>query len=318
MDASGLREAFIAVALGAAFLYAFFRAVQTQWPASYFGATDTTSYAITRSPFRYTAYRLGPLFVVCLFIAVTLERRDGYALGAALSLSVTHAASTNGYALVESSRRAGLRRHRIPVSLVKAFVLVGLLVIGYSAYLTRGVLESVVPPLSEMTAALWTALLAGIAGAYIGRLSEHGGASSSELVEKSRAEVPAHLRELMASEAASAGVDPWLGLAVMAVENLQRPPWFRRLEKLKAKISGPGTYGIMQVRADNWIDDEESIRRAVAGPLKGVVIPSSELYEEQVNALRDFALAYNPDPTYVELLQDAYANEELRALKAEY
>lgn len=299
-----LREAAIAAVLAMSFLYVFFQAVRTEWPGSYFGPSDVTSYAVTASPLRYAGYRLLPLFTVCLFVAVTLERRDGYAIQTCLGIALTHAALTNGRALGRWARSGPLVRHRVPIALVRAVVFVGLVVVGYVAFLARGVLSSVVPPLDQLTSALWTAILAGVLGVYITNQSRHGGGDQFELVDRSAAQLDGGLKDLMVKVASANDADPNLGLAVMAVENLQRPPWFRQLERVKSLFVPSGTYGVMQVSADSWISDEESVRRAVETYLKGIHVPDD--YEGQDNLLRGFAESYNPDPIYFELLQAAY------------
>lgn len=303
-----LREAAIAAALATGFLYVFFQAVRTEWPGSYFGPTDVTSYSVTASPLRYAAYRLLPLFTVCLFVAVTLERRDGYAIQTSLAIAITHASLTNGRALGRWALSGPLARHRVPIALVRGAVFVGLVLVGYVAFLARGALSSVVPPLDQLTSALWTAVLAGVLGVYITNRSQHGGSDQFELVNRSIAQLDGELRNLMVELASANDADPSLGLAVMAVENLQRPRWFRRLERVKSLFIASGTYGIMQVSADHWISDEESIRRAVETYLKGIHVPDD--YELQNHVLSSFAQSYNPDPVYVELLQSAYFSVE--------
>lgn len=311
MNIDALRDATLAVALGISFLHVFFRAVRTDWPGSYFGPTDVTAYAITASPVRYALYRLSPLFVVGLFVAVTLERRDGYAVGTVLVLSAMHALMTNGLALGRWAFSGSLRRHRLPITLVRAIVFVLLLGTGLAAYLTRNLLESVVPPLEDLVSALWTAVLAGVLGVYITRVSAHGGDSSDELTERSFRQIDPSLKRLMRDQSAKHGTDPTLGLAVMAVENLQRPAWFRRIERIKSFVQPAGTYGIMQVSADHWIDDEESVRQAVQTYLRGVHVPAD--YAERHQTLEDFARKYNPDPVYIDLLQSAVFSIEDQA-----
>lgn len=58
--ATSIRPEVLSVILGVGFLYVFYRAIQLQWPESYFGATDLSAYAIATSPIRYVAFRFAP------------------------------------------------------------------------------------------------------------------------------------------------------------------------------------------------------------------------------------------------------------------
>ena len=50
---------------------------------------------------------------------------------------------------------------------------------------------------------------------------------------------------------------------MILVESIQRPRWFRCLERLKGLIFRKGTYGLMQVKSPSPIGDRASIDRAL-------------------------------------------------------
>jgi hypothetical protein len=131
-----------------------------------------------------------------------------------------------------------------------------------------------------------------------------GGVSEYELATFGVRAVPRPLWDLAKRTADNAGADASLALAVMVVENLQRPPWFRRLERLKGFIFKRGTYGIMQVAAPQPITDEESIIRAVRERLTGVSV-RSQSGEVDWDLLDAFARTYNPNPNFSALLRSA-------------
>jgi hypothetical protein len=100
----------------------------------------------------------------------------------------------------------------------------------------------------------------------------------------------------------------------MIVENLQRPKWFRRLETLKGSVLKAGTYGIMQVRSDDPLTDEESVGKAVAERLKGLHVRelaydyedgSSQSYPDS-DHVKEIAMAYNPSEAFAALVVDAF------------
>jgi hypothetical protein len=182
--------------------------------------------------------------------------------------------------------------------------LVGVLVAALLASLSRGLFAPIVPDASELSATLWTAVLAGIIGAYLTRVARHGGLTENEMVADSRRRIPPHLWDAAGAAAEAHGVDADLVHAVMIVENLERPPWTRALERLKGRVLPSGTYGIMQVWADRPITDEESIQRAVERFVGVDVIGDGGLLDRQV--FKAFAARYNPDLNFAMLLENAY------------
>ena len=97
--------------------------------------------------------------------------------------------------------------------------------------------------------------------------------------------------------AAENGTDASLVRGIMIAENLQRPRWFRRLERIKGR--GP-------------ISDEESVRRAVGGRLSGVQVLGAD-GNVDYTLLTAIAQRWNPDPTFVDLLWAGYFEARQRS-----
>ena len=101
--------------------------------------------------------------------------------------------------------------------------------------------------------------------------------------------------------------DPDLIHALMLVENLARPAWFRRIERLKGRVFKQGTYGIMQVESAAPISDHDSVDLALR-KLSGVgPFITSKGYVDYA-ALRSFAKTYNDDGDYADLVIQAYTD----------
>jgi hypothetical protein len=98
--------------------------------------------------------------------------------------------------------------------------------------------------------------------------------------------------------------------AIMVVENLQRPLWFRRLESFKGRVFPSGTYGIMQVESARPVSDEESIKIAVETRLAGQVVPfkssGTPSYPDH-DWLLLLARAYNDSQAYAKSVATAYS-----------
>ena len=296
----------LAVLLGSLFLGMFYKAVSVQWPESYFAASDTGAYSVSSSPLRYLGFRFLPVYATCLFVAVSVKRLRGPSLIAALLVAAIHGTATVGIAVARDLRAPkAIRRHRAPVTLLRTITLATVFAVAVAADASKQALSPLVPSLHELAATLWTGAIAAVAGVYALALSRGRTNNPSDLVEKSFKSIPRSLVRVAKKAAADFDSEPELVLAVMTAENLQRPRWFRKLERLKSLVLPSGTYGIMQVQSDRYLGDEESIRLGVRDRLASqwVCDPSGKIDYER---LKQLALAWNPDPTYDQLLINAY------------
>ena len=304
-------EVMIAALLGLAFLHVFYRAVRLQWPESYFGANDLAAYAISISPLRYAAFRFGPPLVTCIFVYVTLDRLGHSAAVGAAAVGIGHALLRPGWALIQAARwPRSVFRHRVPIVLVHVAVLLGLIATTGIAIVLAPTAAPLVPPATELSATLWTALVAGVIGAFVVRVSRGHPVTEYELAAEGRRRIPRPLWELAGNVAREQGADVILTRAIMLVENLQRPSWFRRLERCKGRVLKRGTYGIMQTAAAAPLSDEESIRRVVVERLAGVDVRTEDRDWHDTEKLERFARTYNPNPNFVALLVAAYSEVE--------
>jgi hypothetical protein len=304
-------ETIVAILLGAGFLHAFFRAAQFQWPGSYFTLDTGLGYAITSTPLRYIGFRFAPVFLVALFAAASLDSLDVNPIPAVAGIVAIHIASTTGRATVGLARDPGNAR-RSPLLLLHLTVSAGVIVAAAMAIALRGPLGSLVPPAEDLSASLWTAVFAGVMGVYVLQLSRSGDGDITAILKKSRRAIGPELWDSAEAAAVRHAADVNLVRAFMLVENVQRPRWFRNLEHLKGLVFGSGTYGIMQVRADKPLSDEESIEQAIRERLAGVVVPfSPSMYPGSppfpgYASLVELAKSYNDDSVYADAVANAY------------
>ncbi len=293
-----------AVALGTGFLYAFYRAVEVQWPASYFVVQPGLLLSVTQSPVRYLLFRFGPIFVTASFIAVTLENADSEALLGVLGLAALHTLLTSARGF-RAQVCVGSRQRNPSLLLFHLAVSVGIFVAAIAAYIAAPEFESLVPPESVLTTELWTALLAGVIGAFLVRVSRRSDADQDQAFRTSKARLDPQLLHLAAVAADAHDADPNLLVAIMLVENLERPAWARAIERAKGRIIAKGSYGVMQVSSDKPLTDAESIEIAARDRLSGVVVLGPRGFPVQ-GALESAARAYNPDGQFVTAVVDAY------------
>jgi hypothetical protein len=296
----------LAVVLGAGFLSIFFEAVRFRWPESYFGAGDTSSYAISLSPLRYLAFRFFPVYAVCVFVAVSLERTGDPASLGALLVGAVHAVTTVGVAFVRDLLLPALaRRQRAPIILLRGVIFALTVGVALGASASAPYLEPLIPTLHDVTITLWTAAIAAVGGAYILQISRGRTSDTGDLARRSSRRIPGRLWHIATELARAHGADPQLVGAIMIAENLQRPRWFRVIERLKGLVLRPGTYGIMQVAHGRPISDEESLRIAVATRLSGVRVRDAN-GNLDYQAMQAFAQSWNPDRNFVQVLWSAY------------
>lgn len=294
----------IAVVLGVAFLHVFFRAVESQWPASYFALTSGPDYAITRSLARYLAFRLLPVFVVAVFSAVTLARADRSVVIPVLAIGGLHALLTSGRALLGIVRSGRLGRRPL-LGFLHPVVMAAVIGTAVAGSLSATAFESIVPGLDEVTSALWTGLVAGVIGAYAVRVTQSGFVDTAVVFSESRRTIPNDLWDLAADLSAQHDADVTLVRAVMLTENIQRPRWFRRLEKLGARtFRKRASLGLLQTPGDPGDSDADLLARAIEERFAGVRIKGDDGYVDWP-AVEAFARSYNSDSKYVDLLSAA-------------
>ena len=295
-----------AALLGIVLLQIFFRVAESKWPQSYYSIADLLSYRISSSPVKYTLFRFGPVVVVTFFLSASLIGA-GEALWPALAILVGgHIVLTTARGLFDLLRTESPFAFEIRL-LAHLAVTVGIVVASAVGMLLGSFdrLQSLVQADDELPQSLWTASLAAIVGVFLLEVTQGSPPEASELLSRSRESIPDGLWERTRQLAEDYGSDPSLALAILAVENLQRPRWFRRMEQLKGRLWKRGSYGIMQVRADRPISDLESVKLALKHRLSNVRVPRDE-YGADYEGLRRILMDYNPDERFIEMAQAFY------------
>jgi hypothetical protein len=303
-----VEDELLATAFGVVALFIFYSAVRSEWPDNYMTVdTNGLEYAIVSHPLRYLAFRFLPVYLVCLFVAVLLDRGQHDPV-AVLVICAVHACWNSGRAVV-GLLRAPEGQRQAPLLIMHVGVAAGVFLAGFVALWTRSDLAIFVPSIHELGATLWTAAFAAVLGVYVLNKSRVRSNLYTTL-QQSRARIDTDLFAYADEQAALNGADAAFVKAIMVVENLQRPRWFRDCERIKGIVFKRGTYGIMQVAADHPVSDRESIELAVRTRLAGWVVPTVEYNPGHptydYNGLKELALRYNPADSYAMAVQNAY------------
>ncbi len=308
METNQLFNTLVAITLGVTFLYIFYTALRINWPENYFSATDLSAYAISSSPFRYALFRLGPVYITAVFAAVSVDRLGGSGTLTALGICIVHAGVTSGWRLIQAAKwpRATIS-NRVAVLLMHSVMFLAVIGIALLAVLSIHPLGPFVPQLSDIGTTIWTGVIAAILGAYLLTMSRGHSVNQNQLVRFSHDQIPQALWITAGQIAFEAGADVELTRAIMLVEQIQRPVWFRRLERIKGLVFRKGTYGIMQAYSERPLGDIESIQKVVRERLVGIIVLTDDGYVDSKN-IEQFAKSYNQSPDFLTLLQTAYSH----------
>jgi len=116
----------------------------------------------------------------------------------------------------------------------------------------------ITPDADEMVQAAWTALFVAMVVTLLQKVSQYERGAASKY-ERAKKDLGDELAEVLEARAVEHDVGHDFLRSIVLAECIQRPAWIRRLERLKGRFIGPGTYGVAQVSALSPITDVESI-----------------------------------------------------------
>lgn len=285
--------------LSAVILTVAYLAIKSNWPDSYASVSDFGTNLKINRPISYIAFRLGPVFIIALFVSVNLER-SGYSVGLfAVLLILLHGGLTVGKASFELMRSKRNSRRILQLLILHAMVFLALIFAVVLAVILRKSLEPFVPDVQTIIPEIWGALFVGIFATMFYIVTSNRIVYSNNIVAKQQEKIGQSLLNYARLEAKKAQCDPILLEAIMIAESIQRPKWFRRLERIMGLIYRRGTYGIMQVMSDRPIDDKESIDIAIHDHLYGSnnIVDSEGSYNFAL--LDQYIRTYNPSIAFV-------------------
>lgn len=300
-------------ALSAVILTVAYLAIKSNWPDSYASVSDFGTNLKINRPVSYIAFRLGPVFLVSLFVSVNLDRSGHEVWLFAFVLILLHGGATIGKASFKLMRSKRKSRRILQLLILHTMVFFALILAVVSAVLLRKLLEPFVPDVQTIIPEVWGAIFVGILATMFYVATSNRIGYSNNIVAKQREKIGQSLLNYARLEAKKAQCDPILLEAIMIAESIQRPKWFRRLERIMGLIYRRGTYGIMQVMSDQPIDDKKSIDKAIYYHLYG----SSNIVDSEGNynfeLLDQYIRTYNPSIAFA-----SQASQIARELYTEY
>jgi hypothetical protein len=295
-------------------LHMFYRAARHRWPENYSTLSGALESLVTRSLGYYLSFRITPVYLAAIFLAVTMDRLDLPVTVAVAAMIVIHLGATNGRAIAVILRREPSDSRRGVLLLFHSFT--GLLVVatGLAATLTFTLWRGFIPVPRDVVFALWTGIIAAVLAAYT-RSFERTVPTEEELVERAREDLGESLWDFAKESAWRHDCDPTLVRSVIVTEVTQRPHWFRDLERIKGKFLPSGTYGAAQMSSPRPLTDEESIE-ALAASFAGYYPERSAYGTVKREWLAARLEAHNPTTAFRDICLAVYEHLESYAVSA--
>lgn len=286
------------VVIATVMLLSLYQHQRLNWPLSYFDPAETLTAIVTRSPLRFIVFRFLLPYLVFLCVGIYASQPDATIWWVAVSYTVC-----SSYLSVRSSVRhePGSVRLTWRRCAVIAVIAAGLLVVAWIAVKTAPRMRLYAPEARAVVSDLVAAVIAAaMVIAYVNITSQgRGGLGASRL--RLSEEMETQIRAI----AIENSVDPRLAVAIARVENAQRPPWLRRVERLALRAGLPVTTGLFQVQSKTQVSDIESCAIAMAG-LSGSFVVFDPSGRPAAWSIRACAELHNPDVRFAEAICDAY------------
>lgn len=289
----------LSIYAGLRLFYALFK---INWPEYYFSINDKNSLFVRHSFARFMLFRmLPPFFIILFFLTIFLRE---YSLGSVMFVSICavtiYGLTSDGKALFrlfKMSKDVKIFFNKPAQIFFHIFVLGLLVVIGVvCAFFSKTqVALAIFPSYRSIVDNLWSAMIGFFLATLIKEKLSGNCISEDHVIKKSKNEISPEIFSLIDELSAKSDANPNLVKAIAVAENLQRPKWFRNIERIISGFGVHGTYGLMQVRSDGYLNDEESIRVAVDTYFSN----TKDMSEEQI---RETILRYNRSSAYQDIV----------------
>ncbi len=291
--------------LGGMVLNLIYRRIQSEWPQSYFSLSDYWSHVKAQVPSRYVLFRFGPVVLLGVFFSRQLADLDWPAWPFVVTAAVVHASLTSLRATWRLVRYRGAGERTAPLIVLHLLTAVTVAACLVGAAVLGEHLSTWVPDFESIRDAVWAGLIASLLAFAFVHWTQAPERNLAEVVRVQRQRAGPELLWYARRSAMESGLDPNLVEAVILAESMQRPRWFRRLERLKGLIFPKGTYGIMQVWSSRPIGDRRSIERALQTHRAAFQMLSEESGGQPVQVSEQLR-SYNSSWNFLDLATEIY------------
>ena len=172
------------------------------------------------------------------------------------------------------------------------------------AAMLREHLASLVPDFESIRDAIWAGLIASMLAFAFVHWTRAPERTLADIVRVQRQRVGPELIAYARGLALERNLDLDLVETTILTESIQRPRWFRRLERLKGIVFPKGTYGIMQVWSSRPIGDRRSIDHALEVHAVAFARPSEGTARSTLVRMR--LRSYNGSRAFLDLAEEVH------------
>lgn len=274
-------------------VYAFYAAAGTKWPSSYYLLDDVIGSRVARTARSFLIFRFVPLFVATICALGYLDNVVDRLLVAA-AIAIGHLAIS--VLRINPYLNPGPRRTKSWWVLQVVILIVSIGVIGLASWIAPKLGQSL-PQWRDIVVAAVTALLVVSGSVLIQGITSRDAALAPSAIERSRA----RYEELVSTTALRCSVDRRFALALVVVEDLQRPNWFRTIERRLARARLASTVGLGQNASDWFVTDEQGVQMLLSSI--GDICVNGKLSRARMAAAAE---RLNEGDGYVEFVLDVY------------
>ncbi|MET4048858.1 hypothetical protein ABIB34_002980 [Rhodococcus sp. UYP5] len=307
---ASMADTLLRVILGTAILTTIYSALRSNWPTSYFSASDLMTDWFSVNLHRYLLFRFIPVFLVSLCACSGLENQFTERVTVGSAIAIIHISQTSLRAAIAS--RADRIQNRSAAIIAQSLIVFGVLLTTAAAVLYQPLVSDILPDWSDYFQALITAVFVtcfGFAAITITRRQEQGPGESVEVLEKD-------FVSTIIRWSHHYKVDSDVALAIFATENSQRPKWVRRAEKMLGRFGLVRTFGIGQTSPTPPTSMDEDVQNTLA-PLAGSNFLGIDQYGRRTWAEVYFE-RHNQSQTFVDFAAQRWQEYDSRTTKTEW
>lgn len=278
--------------------------IQSKWPESYFSLGDHWSQVKAQVPSRYVLFRFGPVVLLGVFFSRQLADLGWPTWPFVVTAVAVHASLTSLRAVWRLVRYRVAGERSVPLIVLHLTTVVAIAACLIGTAMLREHLSSWVPDFETIRDAIWAGLIASLLAFAFIRWTRASESNIADVVMAQRQRVGPELIWYARQLARERNLDPDLVETTILTESIQRPRWFRRLERLKGIVFRRGTYGIMQVRSSRPIGDRSSIDRALE--VHAVAFELSADGTTESTLVRERLRSYNGSRVFLDLAEEVH------------
>jgi len=281
----------------------FYKVFELKWPELYFSVNDKTALFVSVSWQRYAMFRLNPFFIIITFFAGTFMRNysNSEIIQATVVSAMTYGLLTDGRAIYNILTRSAKIKTYFNAwfqILLHIITIILFLLVGYASGLLANtyLIKTITPTTQGLIDNIWSSLLVVLLAFYLKDIYSQEGLSEDIIFRRSLEKISPNVLHAIDAESNTKNANPTLIKAVCIAENLQRPPWVRKIESALSIFKAEGTYGIMQVKNKKRLSDVDSVSIATAQFFKN----SAGITD--VDRLKGIIANYNRDEHYIDIV----------------